>query len=227
MGAAETARAIADGRLGAVDALRARIEQIEKLNAKLNAVVWKRYERAEAEAKAIDAQRRDGAKLGPLAGVPVTVKECLDLEGTASTFGLPSRAKILANSDERHVRALREAGAIVVGKTNVSQMLLFVEADNPVYGRSNNPWNLARTTGGSSGGEGAAQAARLSCLGIGTDVGGSVRVPAHFCGIASMKPTAGRCPDHGRFSYPIGQTAIESQVGVLAQSAGDVARGLR
>ncbi len=226
LGAAETARAIVEGRLSAAETVRSHIQCIERVNPKLNAVVWKRFEQAEAEATQVDAQRREGAKLPPLAGVPITLKECLDLEGTPSTFGLPSRAKTMATSDERHVRALREAGAIVLGKTNVAQMLLFVETDNPLYGRTNNPWDVTRTTGGSSGGEGAIIAARGSCLGLGTDIGGSVRIPAHFCGIVSIKPTAGRCPDAGRYSYPIGQQVIESQVGVMANSTGDIALGL-
>ncbi len=118
------------------------------------------------------------------------------------------------------------ARALVLGKTNVAQLLLHVETDYPLYGRANNPWNLARSAGGSSGGEAAIIAAGGSPLGLGTDRGGILRVPANFRGIASFKPTAGRIPDAGRYSIPIGQRAIVSQVGVLARHVGDVALGL-
>src|SRR5215213_9466682 len=167
----------------------------------------------------------NGAPLGPLHGVPITIKECLDLEGAPSTFGLPSRAGILATHDDLYVARMRAAGAIVLGKTNVAQLLFHVECENPVYGRTNNPWNPTRTSGGSSGGEGAIIAAGGSPLGLGTDIGGSLRYPAAYCGIASLKPTAGRTPDAGRYSAPIGQRAIVSQVGVLARRVADVALG--
>lgn len=227
LGAVETAHAIAKGQISAVEAVQARIGRIESVNPKLNAVVWKRYEAALSEAHIVDTKRKGGEGLPPLAGVPITLKECIDLEGTPSTFGLPSRAHDIATADERHAERLRHAGAIVVGKTNVAQMLLFVETDNPLYGRTNNPWDLNRSPGGSSGGEGAILAARGSCLGLGTDLGGSVRIPAHVCGIAAIKPTAGRCPDTGRFSYPIGQQVIESQIGVMGTRVKDIALGLK
>jgi fatty acid amide hydrolase len=121
------------------------------------------------------------------------------------------------------VARLRAVGAIVLGKTNAAQLLLFVETDNPIHGRTNNPWNLERSSGGSSGGEGAIIAAGGSPLGIGTDIGGSVRIPAAFCGITAMRPTAGRAPDLGRFSVPIGQRGLQSQIGPLARHVEDVA----
>jgi fatty acid amide hydrolase len=133
----------------------------------------------------------------------------------------------VATANERHVAALRTAGAIIVGKTNVSQLLLFFESDNPLHGMTRNPWDPERTPGGSSGGEAAIIAAGGSPLGLGTDIGGSVRNPAAFCGIASLKPTAGRMPDLGRSSVPIGQQAITSQIGVLARRVADVALGIR
>ncbi len=140
-----------------------------------------------------------------------------------SSFGLTTRKDALARVDAPAVAALKRAGAIVLGKTNVAQLSLFYESDNPVYGRTNNPWNLSRTSGGSTGGEGAIIAAHGSPLGLGADIGGSVRIPAAFCGIASMKPTAGRCDDPGRFSVPIGQRAIVSQIGPMARHVEDVA----
>ncbi len=224
--AIELAGMIARGDISAVEAVEAHIEQIERVNPKLNAVVFKRYDAARAEAQQADARRAKGEPLGPLHGVPITIKECLDLEGTPSTFGLPSRANLLAQHDDAYVARMRQAGAIILGKTNVSQLLLYYESDNPVYGRANNPWNLERAPGGSSGGQAAIIAAGGSPLGLGTDIGGSLRIPATFCGIASLKPTAGRLPDPGRYSVPIGQRAIVSQVGALARRVADVALGL-
>jgi fatty acid amide hydrolase len=223
LGAAELAALIAGGEVSALEVVEAHIEQIERVNGALNAVVVKRYDAARAEARAADQQRMRGARLGPLHGVPITLKECLDLEGTPSTFGLPARANTIAQHDDRYVARMRAAGAIVLGKTNVSQLLIYIESDNPVYGRTNNPWNLDRSSGGSSGGEGAIVAAGGAPLGLGNDIGGSVRIPAAFCGIASLKPTAGRTPDAGRYSVPLGQRAIASQVGPLARQVADVA----
>jgi fatty acid amide hydrolase len=224
--ALDLARMIAQGEIAATEAVEAHIEQIERVNPQLNAVVVKRYDAARAEALQADARRATGEPLGPLHGVPITIKECLDLEGTPSTFGLPSRAHILAQRDDPYVARLRQAGAIILGKTNVAQLLLYYESDNPLYGHTNNPWNLEHTPGGSSGGQASIIAAGGSPLGLGTDIGGSLRVPATFCGIASLKPTTGRLPDLGRFSVPIGQRAIVSQVGVLARCVADVALGL-
>ena len=223
--AGELARLIAAGSISSAHAVEAHIERIERVNPSLNAVVVTRYAEARAEALDADRRRAAGEPLGPLHGVPVTIKECLDLAGTPSTFGLPARATEAAGTDDPYVARLRAAGAIVLGKTNVAQLLLALESSNPVYGRTNNPWNPGRSPGGSSGGEGAIVAAGGSALGLGTDIGGSVRIPAAFCGIASLKPTQGRAPDRGRGSVPIGQRAVVSQVGVLARSVDDVALG--
>jgi fatty acid amide hydrolase len=226
LSATELARRIAEGEVSAIDAVEAHIERIERVNGKLNAVVVKRYDAARAEARAVDERRARGEALPPLAGVPVTVKECLDLAGTPSTFGLKARANVIATEDDPYVARLRAAGAIVLGKTNVSQLLMYTESDNPVYGRANNPWNVERTPGGSSGGQAAIIAAGGSALGLGTDIGGSLRIPAHYCGIASLRPTAGRTPDVGRYSVPIGQQAVASQIGPLARDVEDLALGL-
>jgi fatty acid amide hydrolase len=226
LSARQLAAMVARGDISAVEAVEAHIERIERVNSALNAVIFKRYNAALTEAKAADERRAKGEALGPLHGVPITIKEALDLKDTPSTFGLLSRAAVLAREDSLHVARMRAAGAIILGKTNVSQLLLYTESDNPVYGRTNNPWNLERTPGGSSGGQAAIIAAGGSSLGLGTDIGGSIRTPATFCGIAGMKPTAGRTPDDGRYSISIGQRAIVSQVGVLARTVGDVALGL-
>ncbi|HZO70792.1 MAG TPA: amidase [Ktedonobacteraceae bacterium] len=224
--ARELAAMIAHGDITSTEAVEAHIEQIERVNPTLNAVVVKRYEAARAEARKADEERAKGDISGPLHGVPITIKECLELEGTPATFGIPSRATLLSTEDDLYVARMRQAGAIILGKTNVSQLLLFAESDNPIYGRTNNPWNLERTSGGSSGGQAAIIAAGGSPMGLGTDIGGSIRFPATFCGIAGIKPTSGRTPDAGRYSSPIGQRAIVSQVGVLARYVDDVALGL-
>lgn len=224
--ACELASAIAEGTITAREAVEAHIARIERVNAALNAVVVKRYDDARTEAGAVDRRRAAGEALPPLAGVPITVKECLDLAGTSSTFGIPGRASARAVSDNPYVARLRAAGAIVIAKTNVSQLLIFTETDNPVFGRTNNPWNVERSSGGSSGGEAAIVASGGSALGIGTDIGGSVRIPAVFCGISSLRPTAGRCPDPGRASVPAGQRAVVSQIGPLARHVDDLALAL-
>jgi fatty acid amide hydrolase len=223
LSAIELAARIARGELSAVEAVEAHIARIEQVNPALNAVVVKRYEQARAEARAADEHQAAGEPLGPLHGVPITIKESLDLAGTASTFGLPSRRDALAAEDDVYVARMRAAGAIILGKTNVAQALLYNESDNPLYGRTNNPWNVTRTPGGSSGGQAAIIAAGGSPLGLATDIAGSIRTPATFCGIAGMKSTAGRTPDPGLYSLHIGQRAISSQVGALARDVDDVA----
>jgi fatty acid amide hydrolase len=225
-GAAELAHLIAAGSTTSVEAVEQHIARIGQVNPKLNAVAVERFDAARTEARKADQFQRTGAPLPALHGVPVTIKECLDVHGMASTFGFPSRAGHRADADEIHVARLRAAGAIPIAKTNVAQALFFYETDNPLYGRTVNPWNAERTPGGSSGGEAALIATGASPLGLGTDIGGSVRIPAAYCGIASMKPTAGRCDDMGRFSSPVGQRAIASQVGALARNVEDVALGI-
>lgn len=226
LGAAKMARLIASGQSSSEMLVRQHIDRLRHVQPQLNALVAERFDQAVQEARAADARQRRGEPLGPLHGVPFTVKECLDLTGTASTGGMPDRAGHRAPTDEPHVARLRQAGAIALGKTNVAQLLFYYESDNPLYGRSNNPWNAARTCGGSSGGEAALIAAGASPLGIGTDIGGSVRVPAAFCGVAGIKPTSGRCNDMGRLSVPLGQRAVPSQVGLLARHTEDLALGL-
>ena len=227
LGASELAGRIARGELTSVAVVEAHIQRIEQVNPKLNALVVKRFVQARAEARAADEQLARGEPVGPLHGVPVTIKECLDVTDLPSTFGLRSRLAHRAAQDDWAVARLRAAGAIVLGKTNVAQSLIYPESDNPVYGRSNNPWDLQRTPGGSSGGEAAIIAVGGSPLGLGTDIGGSVRIPAAFSGIASFKPTAGRADDSGRFSVPAGQRAVVSQIGPLARRVEDLALALR
>lgn len=224
LGAAELAALIASGEASSVAVVEAHIARLRQVHGTLNAMVAPRFDAARMEAHAADARQRSGAPLGPLHGVPCTIKDCLDLEGSPSTYGLESRAGHRALQDQTHVALLRAAGAIPLAKSNVAQLLLYFEADNPVYGRTRNPWNAERTCGGSSGGEGALVAVQASPLGLGNDIGGSVRVPAAFCGVTALKPTSGRCDDMSRF-MPLGQRAVPCQVGVLARSVEDVALG--
>jgi fatty acid amide hydrolase len=226
LSAVELARRIAHGEVSASEAVEAHIARIEEVNGQLNAVVVKRYDEARAEARAADEQRARGEPLGPLHGVPITIKEAFDLAGTPATYGITSRKDVRATADDIYVARLREAGAIILGKTNVSQLLLYIESDNPLYGRTNNPWDLARTPGGSSGGQAAIIAAGGSPLGLASDIGGSIRLPATFCGLAGMKPTTGRLDDPADFGVSPGQRAIVSQVGALARSVDDVALAL-
>lgn len=226
LGAAELARAIASRELSASTVVNAHIERIQRVNPSLNALVFERFDAARREAEHADRRARSGEALPPLHGVPITLKDSIDLAGAPSTFGVEALRAPLAH-DAAVVQRLREAGAIVLGKTNVAQLLLFLEADNPLFGRTLHPTHPERSCGGSSGGEGALIASLASPLGFGTDIGGSVRVPASFCGIVGFKPSAGRLVDLGRYSVPLGQTAITSQIGVLARSVEDAALGLR
>ncbi|HLK41511.1 MAG TPA: amidase family protein [Polyangiaceae bacterium] len=224
--AAQLARAIANGTMRSCDVVAAHVERIRAVNPRLNAVVLERFDEARREAQEADRRVRTGGSLPPLLGVPITLKECIDLAGTPSTFGIDGR-RALAASDAPAVRRLRDAGAIVLAKTNVAQHLMFFETDNPVFGRTHHPASAERSCGGSSGGEAALIASFASPLGIGTDLGGSVRNPAALCGLASFKPTAGRLVDEGTGSAPTGQELITSQVGSLARTVDDVAIGVR
>jgi fatty acid amide hydrolase len=225
LAATDLAALIQARTLSSCEVVEAHITRIEQVDGALNAMVVRLFDEARRAAVEADAQSARGVALGPLHGVPMTVKECFNIAGTPSTLGIPARAALRATTDAPLVTRLRQAGAIVLGKTNVSQLLLYVESDNPLYGRTNNPWNLARSAGGSSGGEGALIAAGGSALGLGTDIGGSIRVPAHVNGIFGLKPTAGRllvsgspCPD----IFP-GNEAIPDSAGLLARTARDLA----
>jgi fatty acid amide hydrolase len=227
LSASDLARAIAERRLTARDAVEAHIARIEAVNPGLNAVVVTRYDEARAEADAADRAQREDRLRGPLHGVPITLKEQFTMAGMPATIGVASVA-----ADERDgplVARLRAAGAIVLGKTNVPQLLLYNESDNPVYGRTNNPADPSRSCGGSSGGEAAIIAAHGSPLGLGSDIGGSLRTPSHACGIAALKPTSGRLTNEdARLSgYALGQTAILSQPGPMARRVADLTLAMR
>ncbi len=227
MPAGEIVRRVAARELSSAEAVEHFIARLEAVNPKLNAVTVTLYESARKKAAEVDRALSRGQKLGPLAGLPVTIKECFDLVGTASTFGLSTRRNEIEITNDPHVAALLAAGAIPIAKTNLPELMIFTETDNPLYGRTNNPWDLERSCGGSSGGEGAVIGAGASPFGLGNDIGGSLRIPAAFCGIASIKPTAGRIPDHCSHGLPIGQQGITAQAGPMAKYVADVAMGLQ
>jgi fatty acid amide hydrolase len=224
--ATDLAAGIARGEISSAEAVSAHIARIEAVDGMLNAVVVRRFDESLAEARAADERRARGETLGALHGVPVTIKECFDVIGTPSTFGLTTRANDRATADDRYVARWRAAGAVVIAKTNVSQLMIFIESDNPLYGRTNNPWDIGRTCGGSSGGEAAIIAAGGSPLGLGSDIGGSLRNPASYNGIVAMKPTTGRLDSSIRLDMFSGQEAIVSQVGPLARTVADAELGL-
>lgn len=193
--ATRLARRVAQGEIGARELLDHYLARIDRLNPALNAVIWQDRPAARARADAADATtaaaRRGGAPLGPLHGLPMTVKESYDLTGAPTTWGLAERAGHRAKTDALAVQRLAAAGANVFGKTNVPVMLADFQSYNPVYGTTQNPWAPGRTPGGSSGGSAAALAAGLTGLEIGSDIGGSIRNPAHYCGVFGHKPTLG------------------------------------
>jgi len=223
--ASELARAIRERERSSSEVIEAHLTRIAAINPALNAVVQLPAERARAAARAADAALAQGQPIGPLHGVPFTVKDTLDAAGVIGAMGVPERAGLVPDSDATVVARLRAAGGIVLGKTNVPPWGGGIETDNPVYGRTNNPYDLGRTPGGSSGGEAALIAAGGSPLGLGSDSGGSLRLPAHNCGIVTIKPTAGRVP-----TTTGGQTGDlhdpRTQIGLLARRVDDLCLAL-
>lgn len=209
-------------RLACRELVEAHLRQIERHNPKLNAFVEVFAEEARAAARAADEAAARGQWLGRLHGVPLTVKDSFDVAGRPTYCGSRFRLSHRAAQDATAVARLRQAGAILLGKTNCPEFLANYETDNHITGRTNNPWDLARTSGGSSGGEAALIAARCSAGGLGSDGGGSIRIPAHFCGIAGLKPTPGRVSAAGHFpliNHPGGLLGVG---GPMARTAVDV-----
>ena len=213
---------VRDREVSPVELVDAHLAEIERRNPALNAFRMIFAEEARAEARAAEAALARGEPMGLLGGVPVTVKDSFDVAGYATQAGSRLREGHRATEDAAAVARLRAEGAIVLGKTNTPELLLSYETDNLVTGRTNNPWDVERTPGGSSGGEAAAIAAWCSPGGLATDGGGSIRIPAHFCGIAGLKPTPGRISTRGHFpslGYPAGLTAV---AGPMARTAEDL-----
>lgn len=194
-GALETAAAIRAGKLSVAEAVDAAITRIEQLDAEIDALAVPDFERAAKMAKAMDATGPTGDQ--PLFGVPMTVKESFDVAGLQSCWGHKSLTDYVASSDSELVRRMKAAGAVILGKTNVPVDLTDWQSFNPVYGRTDNPHNTSRSPGGSSGGSAAVVASGMVPVEFGTDIGGSVRVPAHFCGVWAHKPTWGLVSKRG------------------------------
>ena len=216
------AEQIRQKKLSPVELVDAHLARIEKLNPKLNAFVQVEAEGAHREARAAEDAVLRGEKLGPLHGVPVSIKSSIEVAGLRCEAGSKLRAGFVASRDAPLVSRLRKAGAIILGNTNTPELLMAWETDNLLYGRTNNPWDLSRTPGGSSGGEAAAIAAGCSAGGVGSDGGGSIRVPAHFSGICGLKPTPGRIPATGHFPTSVGPFALIGVVGPMARTVADL-----
>jgi amidase len=202
------------------------IRRIEKYDEGLNAVVVRDFDRAREAAAAADAAlARDDAP-GPLHGLPMTIKEAYDIEGLPTTWGIPAMVRNIASSDADSVVRYKQAGALFMGKTNVPLSLADLQSYNEIYGTTNNPWDLGRIPGGSSGGSAAALAAGLTGLESGSDIGGSIRNPAHFCGVYGHKPTYGIVPDQGHSLPGMVASPDLAVVGPMARSADDLALAL-
>lgn len=222
--AKQIAQAIREKKASALEVVEAHLKRIEEVNPRLNAVVQLCADRARAEAREADAALARGEDKGPLHGVPMTLKDSLDTEGVVTTGGTKGRASFVPQEDATLVARLRSAGAILLGKTNTPELTLAGETNNLVYGQTNNPFDVSRTTGGSSGGAGAIIAAGGSPFDIGSDTGGSIRYPAHFCGIAGIKPNSGRIPRTGHVvPYGLGATDSLTQNGPMARFVEDLA----
>lgn len=222
MAASELAQGVRCGTWTASQVLETHLTRIAEVNPRLNALCVPLFEQAKRDAAAIDEQRQRGVPLGPLAGVPVSIKECFDIAGTPTTLGLRHRAGNMATTDAVLVSRLRRAGAVVVGKTNVPQLMILHECDNPLYGRTLHPTRDDRSPGGSSGGEAALVAAGGTPLGLASDLGGSIRQPAHSCGICGFKPTSGRLTNRGSTNIFTGLEVLGGQPGPLARRVDDL-----
>ena len=226
--ARELAAQIRRKEISPVEVAQLHLDSIARLNPKLNAFVDYKPEAVLAQARAAEkalmraSRLNDQDDLGPLHGVPLSIKSSIDVAGHLCEAGSRLRSGHVAAEDAPLVARLRAAGAVILGVTNTPELLMAWETDNLLYGRTNNPWDLSRTAGGSSGGEAAAIAAGLSAGGVGSDGGGSIRVPAHFCGICGLKPTPGRIPSSGHFPKAGGPFALIGAVGPMARTVADL-----
>jgi Asp-tRNA(Asn)/Glu-tRNA(Gln) amidotransferase A subunit family amidase len=200
---------------------KAHLERIEELNPALNAVVTVARDVLD-QARRAEASLMRGDTPGPLHGLPLTIKDTIETADLRSTSGSLVRAQFVPLVDAPAVARLRLAGAIILGKTNAAEMAMDYTADNPVFGRTNNPHDTSRTPGGSSGGEAAAIATCMSAGGLGSDLAGSIRIPAHFCGISGLKPTTGTVPGAGQFPPSIGPYSLGAAIGPMARRVEDL-----
>jgi amidase len=222
LSATKMAQAIQKKQVSCEELIVAHLERIEAVNPSLNAVVQLKSEAALERAQEADAALARGENWGVLHGVPITIKDLLETKGIVSTAGTAGRRYFVPAQDATAVKRLRAAGAILLGKTNTPELSLSDETNNPVYGRTNNPYDLTRTPGGSSGGSAAIVAAGGSALDLGSDVGGSLRQPAHFCGVATLKATSGRIPTTGHIPAYKGIFTSLNHVGPIARFVEDL-----
>jgi amidase len=221
----ELAASIKARRVSATEVLDAHLQHIEAQNGRLNALVTLDADRARTSAKAADDALGRGDEVGPLHGVPFTIKDAFATNGMRTTSGFTFFDHV-PKEDASVVERLKNAGAILVGKSNVPVLLADYQTDNPIFGRTNNPWDVTRTPGGSSGGAAAAVAAGMTPFEIGTDLSSSIRIPSHFCGVFGLKPTEHRVSTHGVVPVPQGgprPVRIMSVVGPITRSADDLA----
>jgi Asp-tRNA(Asn)/Glu-tRNA(Gln) amidotransferase A subunit family amidase len=222
LSAVSMAEQVRERKLSPVELVEAHLARIERLNPKLNAFVQVDAEGARRQARAAETALTRGEELGPLHGVPMSIKSSIEVAGLRCEAGTKLREGYVAGQDAPLVARLRKAGAVILGVTNTPELLMAWETDNLLYGRTNNPWDLSRTPGGSSGGEAAAIASGCSAGGVGSDGGGSIRVPAHFSGICGLKPTPGRIPASGHFPISVGPFALLGVVGPMARTVSDL-----
>ncbi len=216
------ANAIRHREVSSEEVVKTYLERIEEVNPTLNAVVQITADMALAQARAADKRLHRGEIFGPLHGVPMTIKDSIETAGVICTGGTKGRENFIPKQDAPVVARLRSAGAILLGKTNLPELSLAYETDNLIYGRTNNPYDLSRTPGGSSGGEAAIIAVGGSPFGLGADMAGSIRVPAHFCGIAGIKPTTNLVPRTGHFPPLGGILSSLWQIGPMARFVEDL-----
>lgn len=222
----QLAAAIREGQISALEVLDAHLAQIEKYNPALNAIVTLDADGARRRAREADNALAGGDLWGPLHGVPFSLKDCHSTAGMRTTAGFPPLANYVPEEDGTVARRLKEAGGILLGKTNVSVLLADIQSDNPIFGRTNNPWSLERTPGGSSGGAAAALASGMVPFEIGSDIGGSIRIPSHYCGLFGLKPTENRVSHAGHIPDPPGlprSVRIMASIGPMARSVEDLA----
>ncbi|MGA6206424.1 amidase [Nocardia testacea] len=222
--AEQLAAALHAGEVTSVELTDEAIARIERDDSAINAICVPDFDRARAAARAADQARARGEDR-PLLGIPVTVKESYDMAGLPTTWGIPRHADYIPAEDAVQVARLKAAGAVILGKTNVPMTLRDIQSFNEIYGTTSNPWDHDRTSGGSSGGSAAALAAGFGALSIGSDLAGSLRTPAHFCGVYAHKPTLGLAPTRGMVAPPGPALPVDldlAVVGPMARTARDL-----
>ena len=219
--ASDLLKLIRHREISPVELVNAYLQRIENINPRLNAIVTLAPD-AISQARKAEAAIMRGESIGNLLGLPITIKDTIETAGLLSTSGSKRRAQFVPNQDAPAVSRLKAAGAIILGKTNCAEMAMDYTADNPVFGRTFNPYDQSYTPGGSSGGEAAAIAACMSPAGLGSDLAGSIRIPSHFCGIAGLKPATNRVDSAGQFPPSIGPYSLGSAIGPMAKRVEDL-----